>query len=320
METTKISTELFYDDVTTKASVYYSLEDTIENEPPNSSGLNRTVFSKAESHLIGQTKTATSVKLKMLPIERHSGTVINRMSPDKVILSGYWLNNRWYSLSHDVKAWTSEMIHNCLTGYEVIMLGDSTMVQWIDALDTRIKWNHHEGGAFYKVRKGYTFNITFHRNRLTKVLHGVGPFKGPMEHFEPELINRLPDRQTYMIIIGLAAHYASWPLVDYKDRLHTIKIAVQKLRRECNEQVVVVIKKAQARDHPTFQARVHSNNWVFEEMNRIMIDVFSDVDAIFVDIWDMVLSYPSKLEMHMPMDCIQNEVDLFLTQVCSIIK
>lgn len=140
-----------------------------------------------------------------------------------------------------------------------------------------------------------------------------------MEYFEPELVNRLPRTKcNYLILIGLAAHYGSWPFGDYKDRLRTLKKSIEKLRRECGEHIVVVIKKAQARDHPTFQARIHSNNWVFYIMNKIMVDVFSDLDPIFVDIWDMVLSYPSRLEMHMPMECIQSELDLFLTQICPL--
>ena len=65
---------------------------------------------------------------------------------------GYWLNNRWYSLIYDMKNWTSFKINECLTGYDVIMLGDSTMSQWIDALDTRISWTyqHSRMGHSYK--------------------------------------------------------------------------------------------------------------------------------------------------------------------------
>ena len=239
------------------------------------------------------------------------------------ISDGYWLNNKWFSLiCSDFRTWFADDISNCLSNRHVVIFGDSTLLQWVTALEeimTRSSVDMEKDNPFYQRRNYSTFDLTFHRHRLAVALHSHFPFKGKMQIMEPEIIDnlsRLYGECKYVIILGFLAHFGTWTFDTYKERLVVIKESLVALKKDCGNDVIIVVKKGHPRNHPYFEARIHSNNYVFQTMNEIIEKVFSDVGAIFVDVWDMASSYPSPNNVHMPMQCIRAELDLFFSQIC----
>ncbi|XP_033099876.1 NXPE family member 3-like isoform X2 [Anneissia japonica] len=231
--------------------------------------------------------------------------------------NGYWKNRKWKSLECKTKTWSSSDLYRALAGHEVHIIGDSTVKQWYESINNRL------GRTGLRKRKGMYFNesytnfvIHFHNNRLPVCLGSKIPLQPEMKVFEPELIDGLPSDSEcrYFIILGHWAHYGAWTEASYRDHMFYIKEAIVRLLNRCND-VKVAIRSSHPRDHKIFQTRVQSNHWVFWDMNRILREVYADVPVHFIDVWDLAMSFPSPHDVHMPMPCVNEMVDLLMSNV-----
>ena len=106
-----------------------------------------------------------------------------------------------------------------------------------------------------------------------------------------------------------------WSTIAYLDRLFHTKQAVMRLLQRCPN-AIVIIKLAHPRDVISTVQSVHSANYIYHDMNRMMRRVFEGVDVNYLHIWVLVLSHPSKSEIHVSPHVIRQEVFLMLSYIC----
>ncbi|XP_071480280.1 NXPE family member 1-like [Diadema antillarum] len=231
---------------------------------------------------------------------------------------GYWLGNQWFSLICANKAWVDHThVKTCLADYKIIMFGDSIACQWFRVLQRKLD-NKVVPNSFYACSEDETHTVKYNRHVLSAALTSPFNFFGIERVFEPEHMDMLPviDRK-YIIFISMSAHYGSWTMDSFRDRMKEIRTAIVRLRARLGaDRVVTVVKKSQARDHGKLESRIHSNDYVFRQHSKIMEEEFTGIDAIMLDYWDLVLSYSKETQVHMPWPCINEEVDLFLSYIC----
>ena len=231
---------------------------------------------------------------------------------------GYWHHNKWHSLICAKKTWNAPSdVGNCLADHKIVMFGDSVGCQWFRVLQEKLGKIKIQKSA-YGCAGSAQRDLIYYRHILWSALSDASNFHGENRIFEPERIDSLnePDAK-YVLVFSMSAHYASWNLDSYRDRMRAIRSAIVRMRLRLGpERVITVVKKSQPRDHVNFHARVHSNDYIFYQMSTIMEEEFVGIDAKMIDVWDMVLSFAEKPIVHMPWPCIREEVDLFLSYVC----
>ncbi|XP_030856407.1 NXPE family member 3-like [Strongylocentrotus purpuratus] len=232
---------------------------------------------------------------------------------------GYWLGPKWQSLvCSNRHSWDDPgNVKKCLAGHKIIMLGDSIACQWFRVLERKLG-NKDVLDSFYGCTEDETHTVIFKTHVLSAALAATFNFAGLWRMFEPEYMDKLNDPDVkYVIFISMSAHYASWNMDSYRDRMRAIRNGIARMRaRLGDDRVMAVIKKSQPREQPTFEARVHSNDYVFRQMSRIMEEEFVGINAKLIDTWDLVTSYQEQVAVHMPWPCINEEVDLFLSYIC----
>ncbi|XP_054751905.2 NXPE family member 3-like [Lytechinus pictus] len=231
---------------------------------------------------------------------------------------GYWLGPRWQSLVCANKRWDDvDEVKKCLTGHKIIILGDSIGCQWFRVLEKKLG-DKNVPNSYYHCTEDMTHTVLYKRHVLSAALTATFNFVGLERMFEGEYMDMLNDTSvTYIILISMSAHYASWNMDSYRDRMRSIRDAIARMRtRLGDDRVMAVVKKSQPREQPSFQARVHSNDYVFRQMSGIMEEEFVGIDAKMIDTWDLVTSYQNQVFVHMPWPCINEEVDLFLSYLC----
>ena len=218
------------------------------------------------------------------------------------------------------QTWDSpSYVKSCLTGSQIVMFGDSIGCQWFRVIQEKLGTGAVPKTSFaQKCQESVNRDLNFYRHILWSALSSASAFFGEDRVFEPERIDRLNEPNVkYILVFSMSAHYASWNMDSYRDRLRAIRKAIVRMRLRLGpDRVVTIIKKSQPRDHGNFHARIHSSDYIFYQMSTIMEEEFVGIEAKLIDVWDMVLSFTEKPVIHMPWPCIREEVDLFLSHIC----
>ncbi|XP_077862365.1 NXPE family member 3-like [Saccoglossus kowalevskii] len=217
------------------------------------------------------------------------------------IYDGYWSDNKTYvSLVCKSQQWTPVQIRKCLSNVAIRLCGDSTIGQ----IRQRLDWVHNHtdiitGNGFFSVgpRPVYFWNFTFESEFLDNITKENCASK------------------KYVVMMNIMFHYASWSLRSYIDRLFVTKFAVQRFLKRCPT-AVVIFKSAHARDNVNELQSLHSSNWVFYDMDRMIRSVFSGIGVHFLGVWDMCLSHFSKPDVHMSQYVIEQEIQLMFSYIC----
>ncbi|XP_002733808.1 NXPE family member 3-like [Saccoglossus kowalevskii] len=217
------------------------------------------------------------------------------------ISDGYWSDNNTYvSLVCKSQQWTPVQIRKCLSNVAIRLCGDSTIGQ----IRQRLSWVHNHtdiitGNGFFSVGPNpvYFWNFTFESEFLDSITTENCASK------------------KYVIMMNIMFHYASWSLRSYIDRLFVTKFAVQRFLKRCPT-AVVIFKSAHTRDNVNAIQVLHSSNWAFYDMDRMIRSVFSGIGVHFLGVWDMCLSHFSKPDVHMAKNVIEQEIQLMFSYIC----
>ncbi|XP_077991537.1 NXPE family member 4-like [Glandiceps talaboti] len=248
------------------------------------------------------------------------------------ISDGYWSGNRWHSLVCKNKPWFDKTeVQRCLKGKDIYFLGDSTTRQWFQKMleiigypvnVTHNNWRQRvtpipnkymvTGNDDYKwqIRDlKNDINMIYRHHALTR--HSEIPIdRFP---FMVDVIDNLPSPKCkYILVISLWAHFDTWTRESYVDRLMNIQQAIRRLRLRCPETLVAV-------KGPHERGNVFTY-WLLLDMVQTMKDVFIGHKVFFIDIWDMNFAYSvvhgHKMDIHMPMELIREEICMFLSYIC----
>ncbi|XP_077994404.1 NXPE family member 3-like [Glandiceps talaboti] len=212
--------------------------------------------------------------------------------------SGYWKDNLTFvPLMCRSQQWLEEDMEKCLLGKHLYFYGDSTLAQITRFL-------------------GPLRNANFTKKYV--LLRAGSPIQA-IENFifEADYIDGIHDchAMTPVVIMNACFHFAGWTTSAYLDRLFGIKFAVLRLLKRCPS-AIVIIKLAHPRDNLTSTQSVHSANYIFYDMDRMIRRVFGGIGVRFFDIWDLVLSHSARNTIHMPMYVINQEFHLMLSYIC----
>ncbi|XP_071476363.1 NXPE family member 1-like [Diadema antillarum] len=238
------------------------------------------------------------------------------------VSDGFWFGNRWHSLvcSPQVE-FRGPSIRSCLKHQNVFFTGDSTTRQWFSAVvkalgRSKPEDNQFKNKSFYLERRDTMSDINFKFIFHPLSLHPHAVFVNlSVVRFEADVLLGLPrDSCNHVVVFSPWAHFPNYPWRSYLEWLEGVRDALLVARERCPGLKFVV-----KTPHPVnMQQEMKARDWMFYQMRAAMFDAFSGVGALFVDTWDMNLSYPSApSNMHMPDKVISEEISLFLSHLCS---
>ncbi|XP_077868734.1 NXPE family member 3-like [Saccoglossus kowalevskii] len=213
---------------------------------------------------------------------------------------GYWDDNiTFVPLVCRSKQWSVQEVDECLSDTEFVVSGDSTVWQF-----------------------GTIMNQRFHKKFVNNMV--VPRFGGPTTYFwnlvlESDLLDNITiDKcraKTPVVVLNFCFHYGVWSTRSYLQRIYRAKLAIDRLMKRCPKSKVV-IKLAHARDNVYLEQSIHSSNWIFYNMNRMVRRVFWGSGVIFLDVWDMALSAPYTNTVHMASQVLFQELYLMFSYIC----
>ncbi|XP_071963345.1 NXPE family member 3-like [Antedon mediterranea] len=229
---------------------------------------------------------------------------------------GVWMNNEWksYQCNNSFKN-INQDLKSCMRHTNISLLGDSTFRQWFHELVNIYNGDRYENALqmFHRV-EDYDIDITFNFHPLCILSEQrIIPFANMQ--FEGDLIREMSDCNR-VIVVGPWAHYGQWTEQSYLDRLYGIKHAVVDFLKRCPE-ATVAVKGSHPRNHKSIYFYMFGNDYIFSEYNILLYKVFEGSGAVFLDVWDMNLSFYTPNKLHMPRDVIRQEMNLlFGCHIC----
>lgn len=113
-----------------------------------------------------------------------------------------------------------------------------------------------------------------------------------------------------VVVLGLGAHFTTFPPSVFVQRLAGIRAAVAALLAR-EPHTLVVIKLAN-----TGYKSAYGSDWFTLQVNRLLRAAFADLRVAFVDAWEMTSSLGLPDRIHPGRLIVRNEVNVFLSFVC----
>ncbi|XP_018413237.1 PREDICTED: NXPE family member 3-like [Nanorana parkeri] len=230
--------------------------------------------------------------------------------------TGFYYMNTWISL-------TCSVIHfslpaqalACLKGKDIHMFGDSTLRQWFEYLE-----------KFIPSLKRIDLHVTYLPGPLLAVepnaglalryrAHGLPLKTGKTMvadlHYEAASLAGIGGGPQTIIVITLWAHFTTYPVMVYLERLERVRQAVESLLFR-SPQTTVIVKSAN-----TGSRTVDISDWLSLQLDILLRAVFKGMAVSIIDVWDMTSCHYLPNDIHPGQEVIKNEVDLLLSYICS---
>ncbi len=244
---------------------------------------------------------------------------IRNTTEDAMDLPGYYYNDHWMSLKCQTLPY-SDVILKCLRNKTLYFLGDSTIRQWFVFLieqveKLKLRYVIENDVAFRLGRDSWTnqiYNLSLHYHH-----HGfpnrISWVPTTDMKYVANMLNSLSvhDANT-AIFISTVAHFTITSLSFYRNRLRTIKSAIQRLH-ERSPQTPVIFKSANTR----MPLSVDQSNWYHNELNTVLHEEMSNMpNVVVVDVWNMTTGHYSGWKIH-PLDpVVKSEIVLAMSFIC----
>ncbi|XP_006816634.1 NXPE family member 3-like [Saccoglossus kowalevskii] len=256
-----------------------------------------------DSQYHGSYITNAPIKLGIIDGTPHSPRLLP-CGPDLPIplSDGHWVNKvKFEPMVCRSQQWTEDEAQKCISDKEFIVSGDSTVRQIKDCLS-----------------KNFSFT-GFHNHFTVPRVGSLDVTVASDDIFESDLIDNFTQSNCQnkigVVVLNMCFHFGMWSTRAYVERIYPAKRAIQRLIQKCPN-TKILIKLCNPRDNFTFEQRIHSNNWTFYNMNRIMRRIFGGMGVHFLDFWDLVVSSFTNNTIHMPWFVIYQEVHLMLSYIC----
>lgn len=235
---------------------------------------------------------------------------------------GYWRSDTWHSLVCRTKTdWANpNEIGECLRGKDLYFLGDPTVRQWLEVLSDMMgvgfKRQHPaERDNVYRNFSRYNTSMTyrFHPLYITSKMEGKQPNKLA---FEVDVLDSLESTGcNHVVVISSWVHFVLWTRESFVERVGLLRDAVLRLKARCPD-VKIVVTGPHPREQPSKESRVYNNDLVSQRIGGILEDAFSQTGALYLDVWDLNLGYPSSNSLYMRRAVVKGELGMFLSYVC----
>ncbi|XP_052024573.1 NXPE family member 3-like isoform X1 [Apodemus sylvaticus] len=229
--------------------------------------------------------------------------------------SGFYHQDRWHSTFCSSRSFpTVDSIRNCLAGRIVYMMGDSTLRQWWEYLrDTVPSLKPVDLHATYQVgplmavetTRGTVLHWRAHSWPLRSLRTPVASL-----HSVARELHGLAGGPYTVVVLGIGAHFTTFPPFIFARRLAGIQAAVKALL-DREPSTLVIIKLAN-----TGYKSVYGSDWLTLQVNRLLRAAFAGLRVAFVDAWEMTSSLDVPDSIHPRKFIVRNEVELFLSFIC----
>ncbi|XP_033125556.1 NXPE family member 1-like [Anneissia japonica] len=230
---------------------------------------------------------------------------------------GFWIKSIWTSLQCKSKQWSKEEIKQCLKGKHVYFMGDSTTRQWNAGLLALL------GLSSSSFTKSPNAKLTYHNSDVLNLTYYFYPYTISSKscpyrigRWEYEVMDNLSSSTcNYIIVTSPWADYSQWVKENYIERLYLLRDTILRLRERCPN-TMFVVKTPKPRNHNTVTSLLYAGDRLLYDIREFFLKIFSGLGIHIIDVWDMNLAYPLPNNVHMPMEVIYQELQMFLSHVC----
>ncbi|XP_072041674.1 NXPE family member 3-like [Amphiura filiformis] len=237
-------------------------------------------------------------------------------------IKGYWMDNQWHPFNcRKYNCWTdSTKVAQCLRNKKIHIMGDSNGRQYYQFLFLLLPTDPIEQPELNKLSHMHRYIKTYNIS-MTFDFHpeGIGSpwMKFSDYHYEVDILDQLVNTDcNYVIIISSWAHFVQWKREGLLERFHLLREAVDRFHHRCPN-APVILKSPHPREHPSFQSRLFSSDFMLNEIRRLLRKIFANSGAFYLDVWDMNLAHPAVNNVHMPGTIITQELFMILSYVCN---
>ncbi|XP_064181623.1 NXPE family member 3-like [Anguilla rostrata] len=288
----------------------------------HSSGRYQAKLSKFDASILHKTKTnvilpGRDAVIHVLPQDEDIRDTRPQCRPGlgTAMPAGFYFQDRWTSLQCRSRSFpTPALVSACLRDKQVYMLGDSTLRQWFEYLESAVptlkRLDLHTERLF-----GPRLAVDPQSNTLVQWRpHGlpVRMHRTPVAdlHYIAREVQGMGGGEHTVVVLNIWAHFTTHPLDYYIRRLATIRPAVRALLQR-SPRTLVAIKTAN-----TGYKDVYGSDWLSWQLDLALRAMFRTLPVVFVDAWQMTSCHYSPDNLHPPREVVMNEVDLFLSFVC----
>ncbi|XP_038137869.1 NXPE family member 3-like [Cyprinodon tularosa] len=235
--------------------------------------------------------------------------------------SGYYYQGAWQALDGTrVHQFNSTAISLCLKGKSIHIYGDSTVRQWYEYLMRSLP-DLKEFGLQSSKQSGPLLALDYVNNILVTFRSHGPPIRfgsslvSQLQYIANEL-DRLPGGENTVVVIGIWAHFSTFPIEVYVRRLLNIREAVVRLLTRAPG-TLVFLRTANPKEMTLYEALTNSD-WFSLQRDKALREIFKGVNVKLVDAWDMVLAHHLPHKLHPQSDIIKNMLDVLLSYVCPL--
>ncbi|XP_042367355.1 NXPE family member 3-like [Plectropomus leopardus] len=234
--------------------------------------------------------------------------------------SGYYYYGMWRALNGTTVQQfnTSLAIRQCLKGKVVHMYGDSTIRQWFEFLNEALPdlkefelHNLRRIGPFMALDYEKNIMVTFRCHgppiRFTRVLTSE-------LHYIANELDGVKGGHNTVVVLGIWAHFGTFPMEVYIRRLQNIRKAVVRLLDRAPG-TLVVIRTANLQNL-TLESAIINNDWYSLERDYVLRAMFKGLSVHLIDAWEMTLAHHLPHSLHPPTPIIKNMIDVLLSYIC----
>uniref|UniRef100_A0AAR2IJ00 NXPE C-terminal domain-containing protein n=1 Tax=Pygocentrus nattereri TaxID=42514 RepID=A0AAR2IJ00_PYGNA len=232
--------------------------------------------------------------------------------------AGFYLHDNWTSLMcHTQSFHTIKQTVACLKDKQVLMMGDSTLRQWYEYLLKTVPSMSYMQNITEKamLKKILIHSLDTANNiRLVWRAHGL-PIRTSLTpradlHYIASEVDALAGGQHSVVVFTIWAHFTTFPLATYLQRLAGIRRSVLALLQRA-PQTLVLIKSAN-----TGYKDIYGSDWLSWQLDCALRVMFRELPVVIIDVWQMTSCHYLPDDIHPSYKVIKNEVDLFLSFVC----
>ncbi|KAJ8395021.1 hypothetical protein AAFF_G00039720 [Aldrovandia affinis] len=217
-----------------------------------------------------------------------------------------------------VRFLSADVINRCLQGKRLYLLGDSTLRQWIDYLQKKLKdlkyvppIDNQSSVLAVDPRRNITVQWRKHSHPFVSS-HIINVNKCVYISRELDRIEVGEGRSDVVVVIGVGLHFRPFPLEVFIQRLINMRQAIVRLQAR-SPQALVIIKLENTKE-------LNSNdpvlsNWYGYVQNLAQRKVFGDLKVALVDAWDFTVA-ANTFATHPNHIVVSNEIAVALSHIC----
>uniref|UniRef100_A0A8C6V6Q9 Neurexophilin and PC-esterase domain family, member 3 n=1 Tax=Neogobius melanostomus TaxID=47308 RepID=A0A8C6V6Q9_9GOBI len=263
-----------------------------------------------------------NMKVLIKALGKATATILPKTGETKTITtepSGYYYGNEWRPLGGPkVHQFNNASVIACLKGKQVHMFGDSTTRQFYEFITKKLpnllKFDKHstpQCGPFLAVD---------HTNDIMMTFRCHGP---PLRNYKINLsqlqyvaneLDRLNGGPNTVVVVGVWAHFGSFPMEVYYQRLMAIRRAVGRLLNRAPG-TKVIIRTANMKDM-NVDSSLYNSDWYSLQRDKVLRAVFKHPGVLLLEAWEMVQAHYLPHNLHPPPGIIKLMVDMILSNTC----